>query len=159
MERENLDPTRLIWLGLLVLAGFGIAAVMLKPPEYVEETATPGPSPEVASLQCLDGKTFRSIDELSGQPNADGFPTRGYWTVTFAEGRYVFDVAGVHEAGRYRCDGSTIYASSPLASHKGQLHPDGEQLAWDGQGFVLGSPTPGGSAPQTPSPPTTSTSG
>lgn len=136
MERESLDPTRLIWLGLMVLASFGLGVVLLGPPEIPEEEMpTPGPSPEIASIQCLDGMIFRSVDELSGQPTADGFPTRGYWTLTFKDGGYVLDQSGVHEAGRYRCDGATLLASSPLSSHRGQIDAAGARIAWDGQGF------------------------
>ena len=156
MEREPLDPTRMVWLGLVLLASFGLAFVMIRPPAIPEqEQPTPGPSPEVASLQCLDGMVFRSIDELSGQPDADGFPTRGYWTVTFRDGGYVLDQSGVHEAGRYRCDGATVLASGTLASHRGQLHGDDrERLAWDGQGFERADTA----APES-SPLTASTSG
>lgn len=159
MERESLDPTRLIWLGLILLASFGLGAVLLGPPRAPEqEKATPGPSPAIASLQCLDGWVFRSIDELAGQPDADGFPTRGYWTVTFEDGGYVLDQSGVHEAGRYRCDGATVLASSSLASHRGQLNGDGERLAWDGQGFVRTERLPEATVPPD-APRTVSTSG
>jgi hypothetical protein len=157
VERESLDPTRLVWLGLVVLASFGLGVVLLGPPEAPEEeVATPGPSPETASLQCLDGMVFRSIDQLGGQPTADGFPSRGYWTVTFKDGGYVLDQSGVHEAGRYRCDGATLLASSPLASHRGQIDAAGGRIAWDGQGFER---TEGGAPAQPDAPKTVTTSG
>ena len=103
--------------------------------------------------QCLDGKLFRSIDEIVGQPHEDGFPTRGYWTLTFASGGYVLDQMGVREAGSYRCDGSVLLASSALGSHRAQLDPVGTRLAWDGLGFELSD------ASTVPSPMSTTTSG
>jgi hypothetical protein len=140
VDREALDPTKMIWMGLVALAAIGIVAAAISRNEFPEEeAATPGPSPAAATLQCLDGKTYRSVEKLSGQTDADGFPTRAYWTLTFAEGGYVLDQGGVHEAGRYRCDGFKLSASGSLGSHRGQLEPNGPHLEWDGLGYETDS--------------------
>lgn len=162
-DRENpLEPMRLLWFGLIALTIFGLGVVVLKPPRGPEEEKpTPAPSPEIASLQCLDGKTFRSVDEIAAQQHDDGVPTKGFWTITFGGGGYVVNHVGVQEAGRYRCNGGTVIASSALGSHHGQYDAPGGRLAWDGQGYELvtpgaGTPEP---TPETPEPGTVSTSG
>lgn len=155
---NGLDPSRMIWIGGIVLLAFGLGIVLLRPPEAPREALpTPGPSPEVGSLQCLDGKVFRSMDEIVGQAREDGgFPTKGRWTITFAGGGYVLDQIGAHEAGRYRCDGATIHASSALGSHRGHRDDAAGRLAWDGQGYEL---TDAGPPVHTATPATTTTSG
>lgn len=146
------DPSKLVWFGLIVVTIFGLGIAVLRPPDFSEhpEMPTPGPSPEVGTLQCLDGKTFRSVDEYAGPPAENGFPVRGHWTLRFADGGYLLDQFGAHEAGRYRCDGSIVNASNPLGSHRGQNDVAGGRLAWDGQGYEL---------VETPAPKTATTSG
>lgn len=151
MDRESLDTTRLVWFGLIALASVGViaAAIGRKNDLYygeVEET-TPAPTPEAATLQCLDGMVYRSIDKLAGQPDAEGFPVRAHWTPTFKDGGYVLDQGGVHEAGRYRCDGNKLSASGVIASHRGQLEANGPHLEWDGQGFVRQDMANAGTSP------------
>lgn len=157
MDRESLDTTRLVWFGLIALASVGViaAAIGRRNDLYTEEeVATPPPTPEAATLQCLDGKVYRSIDKLTGQPDAEGFPVREHWTLTFKDGNYVLDQGGVHEAGRYRCDGYKLSASGAVASHRGQIEANGPHLEWDGQGFVTQDSASAGTSP---APLTTST--
>jgi len=141
-QHENpFDPTKMVWFGLIVLAIIGLGIAMLQPPgQTPEAAATPAPSPEIASLQCLDGKTYRSVDEIASQPREGEFLPRSRWTIAFANGGYVVDQAGVSEAGRYRCDGATVVAKNALGSHRGFIDAAAGRLAWDGQGFELVDP-------------------
>jgi hypothetical protein len=145
VNESSFDPQKLIWFGLIGAASLLLVFGFLSgPPGGEEPVETPPPSPETATLQCLDGKRFESVDVLA-RPSlgATDTPFRARWTLSFADGRYTLDQAGVQETGTYRCSGPQIVAQGSSRSHAGLFDSAGNRLEWDSLGFEgSGSPAP-----------------
>ena len=151
---EQLDTTRLVWVSLIVLASMGAIVAVFRPPADDVPRETPAPTPRAESLQCLDGLTFRTLDEQV-EPPAPGLPAaRERWTLSFERGGYVLVRGARREAGAYRCDGAIVTADGSGGRHRAHWDAANARLAWDALGFECATGCDG-----TPAPATTGTGG
>lgn len=151
---ESLDTTRIVWVGLIVLASVGALLAVFRVPDETVERATPPPTPQVATLRCLDGREFATIDEQVEPPGPGLPPARLRWKLAFAGGGYVLTRGTRREAGTYRCDGPVVTADGSGGSHRALWDSANARLAWDATGFEC---TAGCTA--SPAPATTGTGG
>lgn len=132
---EGQDATRFVWVGLIVLASAGGLFAVLNPADLGAPEETPAPTPEAASLQCLDGMTFRTIDEQVEPPSPGLAPARIRWTLEFTKDRFVLVRGARSEAGTYRCDGATVTASGSGGQHRGHWDAANARIVWSAMGF------------------------